>query len=51
MKKIIFFVAAILLTSSSLMAQMKFETGNLTESIAKAKSENKLVMIMVSSTW
>ena len=50
MKKI-FHVVVMLLISSSLMAQVKFEQGDLKEAIAKAKAENKLVMIMGSATW
>ena len=49
--KRIFSVIVMLLISSSLMAQVQFETGNLKEAIAKAKAENKLVMIMASATW
>ena len=50
MKKL-FFAVVMLLASSSLMAQVQFETGNLKEAIAKAKAENKIVMIMGSATW
>ena len=50
MKKI-FYVVVMLLITSSVMAQVKFEPGNLKEAIAKAKAENKIVMIMGSATW
>lgn len=40
-----------LLASSSLMAQIQMESGNLKAAIAKAKVEKKMVIIMASATW
>ena len=50
MRKLLFIMMT-LLVSSNVMAQVQFESGNLKESIAKAKAENKIVMIMCSATW
>lgn len=50
MKKI-FFAIVILFMSSSLMAQVQFESKSLKESVVKAKAENKIVIIMASATW
>ena len=50
MKKLLF-TLVMLFTVSGLMAQVKFEEGNLKDAIAKAKAENKLVIVMGSATW
>ena len=50
MKKL-FFAVAMLFLSSSVMAQVEFENGSLKEAIAKAKADNKLIMVMGSATW
>lgn len=50
MKKIILFTLAALL-SFPLFAQLEIQKISLNEAIAKAKKENKMVMIMVSTTW
>ena len=49
--KRVFLAVVALLVSSSLMAQVQFESGNLKDAIAKANADNKLVMIMGSTTW
>lgn len=50
MKKISF-VLLFLLVSVSAMAQVKFQDLAIKEAVAKAKAENKLVMILASTTW
>lgn len=50
MKKLLFIVSAMLI-SNTLFAQTKFENISLKEAIAKAKIENKYVMVMTSTTW
>lgn len=50
MKKLLFFAFA-LFVSGSAMAQIQFESGSLKEALAKAKTENKLVMAIGSATW
>lgn len=50
MKKL--FLAVIMMVSSlAVMAQVENFKGNLSEAIAKAKAENKKVMLIVSTTW
>lgn len=50
MKKVFFGLVALLLSGSA-MAQVKFADLTLDEAIAKAKVENKRVMVMGSATW
>lgn len=50
MKKILF-TTIFLLLLSALSAQVVYFEGNLREAVAKAKRENKLVMVLASATW
>lgn len=50
MKRLLLIVG-MLLASSTLIAQTRFEDMHLVEAVAKAKIENKHVMVMASTTW
>lgn len=45
------FIALMLFSAVGAMAQIKFEESTLKEALAKAKAENKLVMVIGSTTW
>jgi thioredoxin-related protein len=50
MKKSVILIALVLF-SQSLLAQMNFEKGTVSEVLAKAKAENKVVMVDVLTDW
>lgn len=50
MRKMLF-LALMLFSAVGAMAQIQFEEGSLKEALAKAKAENKLVMVIGSTTW
>lgn len=50
MKKV-FFAIVMMFATSSLMAQVTFESGSLKDAVAKAKAEGKMVMVIGSATW
>lgn len=49
MRKMLF-LALMLFSAVGAMAQIQFEEGSLKEALAKAKAENKLVMVIGSTT-
>lgn len=50
MKKL-FLVTAFLVSSIAVMAQVKFFDGTIKEAMKKAKTENKNIVVLASTTW
>ncbi|MCI0450354.1 MAG: thioredoxin fold domain-containing protein [Chlorobi bacterium] len=50
MKKLSLLIA-LLISASAVFSQVKFEKGSVSEVLAKAKSENKIVMVDVLTDW